>query len=50
MSFRPFPFSLHTTAVAVMTYGYMALPDVLAGNIPIQNLKGGHFQFLTIQG
>ena len=50
MSFGPFPILLHATALSVMTYGYMALPQVLAGNIPIHELKGGHFQFLTIQG
>ena len=50
MSSGPFPVLLHATALSVMTYGYMALPQVLAGNIPIHELKGGHFQFLTIQG
>ncbi|KAI1794523.1 FAR-17a/AIG1-like protein [Ganoderma leucocontextum] len=46
---RFLPFLLHTTAVAVMTYGYLHLPDVV-GNMRMQNMKGGHFQFLTIQG
>lgn len=46
---KPLPVLLHTTAVAVMTYGYLNLPDMVA-NIPMANMKGGHFQFLTIQG
>lgn len=49
MSFRPLPFLLHTTAAAVMAYGYIHLPDVVA-NMPMADMKGGHFQFLTIQG
>ncbi len=49
MSIKPFSFLLHTTAAAVMMYGYAHLPDVVA-NMPMANLKGGHFQFLTIQG
>ncbi|KAI0673054.1 FAR-17a/AIG1-like protein [Trametes maxima] len=32
-----------------MTYGYLHLPDVLA-HIRMSEMKGGHFQFLTIQG
>ncbi|TBU35807.1 FAR-17a/AIG1-like protein [Dichomitus squalens] len=44
-----FPFLLHTTAAAVMVYGYLNLPDMVA-NVPMHNMKGGHFQFLTIQG
>ena len=50
MAPSPLPLLLHTTAVGIMTYGYLALPDVLMGVIPIDTLKGGHFQFLTIQG
>ena len=46
---RFYPFLLHTTAAAVMAYGYLHLPDVVA-NVPMHNMKGGHFQFLTIQG
>ena len=49
MSFKPLPFMLHTTAAAVMAYGYLHLPDIVA-NMPMENMKGGHFQFLTIQG
>ncbi|RPD66307.1 hypothetical protein L226DRAFT_195280 [Lentinus tigrinus ALCF2SS1-7] len=49
MSVKLVPFLLHTTAAAVMTYGYIHLPDVVA-NMPMANMKGGHFQFLTIQG
>ncbi|KAI0748291.1 FAR-17a/AIG1-like protein [Daedaleopsis nitida] len=49
MSVKPFPLLLHTTAVIVMTYGYLNLPDMVA-NIPMANMRGGHFQFLTIQG
>ncbi|PIL24148.1 hypothetical protein GSI_13901 [Ganoderma sinense ZZ0214-1] len=44
-----FPFLLHTTAVAVMVYGYLHLPDVV-GTMQMDKIKGGHFQFLTIQG
>jgi hypothetical protein len=40
---------LHSTAAAVMTYAWMEL-----GNLPISDFvtkqKGGHFQYLTIQG
>ncbi|KAI0709429.1 FAR-17a/AIG1-like protein [Earliella scabrosa] len=49
MSLKPFPFLLHTTAASVMTYGYLHLPDMVA-NIPMAQMRGGHFQFLTIQG
>ncbi len=49
MSIKLFPFLLHTTAATVMMYGYAHLPDVVA-NMPMANMKGGHFQFLTIQG
>ncbi|KAI0724063.1 FAR-17a/AIG1-like protein [Cerioporus squamosus] len=49
MSVKSLPFLLHTTAAAVMAYGYIHLPDVVA-NMPMANMKGGHFQFLTIQG
>ncbi|KAI0807415.1 FAR-17a/AIG1-like protein [Fomes fomentarius] len=49
MSIQPFPFFLHTTALCVMTYGYLMLPDVVA-NKPMSEMRGGHFQFLTIQG
>ncbi|KAI0636804.1 FAR-17a/AIG1-like protein [Trametes polyzona] len=40
---------LHATAVSVMTYGYINLPDMIL-NIRMSEMKGGHFQFLTIQG
>ncbi|KAI0327178.1 hypothetical protein GY45DRAFT_1347945 [Cubamyces sp. BRFM 1775] len=40
---------LHATGAAVMTYGYLHLPDVVA-NIRMAQTRGGHFQFLTIQG
>ncbi|KAI0831481.1 FAR-17a/AIG1-like protein [Trametes gibbosa] len=40
---------LHATGVSVMTYGYLHLPDMVA-NIRMSEMKGGHFQFLTIQG
>ncbi|KAI0372825.1 hypothetical protein BV20DRAFT_1050265 [Pilatotrama ljubarskyi] len=40
---------LHAAGVAVMTYGYLHLPDMVS-NIRMAEMKGGHFQFLTIQG
>ncbi|KAI0665102.1 FAR-17a/AIG1-like protein [Cubamyces menziesii] len=40
---------LHAASAAVMTYGYLHLPDVVA-NIRMAQTRGGHFQFLTIQG
>ncbi|KAH9945955.1 FAR-17a/AIG1-like protein [Epithele typhae] len=49
MTTRPLPFFLHTTALAAMGYGYSSLPHTIAG-VPIDEMKGGHFQFLTIQG
>ena len=49
MSVQPLPFMLHTTALSVMTYCYLMLPDVVAGKL-MHEMRGGHFQFLTIQG
>ncbi|KAL1944602.1 hypothetical protein VTO73DRAFT_3032 [Trametes versicolor] len=49
MPVNPRAVLLHATGVAVMTYGYMNLPDMIA-NIRMAEMKGGHFQFLTIQG
>jgi hypothetical protein len=40
---------LHTTAVSVMTYGYISL-RTLPVDAWMRNQHGGHSQFLTIQG
>ena len=40
---------LHTAGTAVMTYAWMEL-DHLPNNAWVVKQKGGHFQFLTIQG
>lgn len=40
---------LHAAGAAVMTYAWMEL-DNLPNNAWIVKQKGGHFQFLTIQG
>ncbi|KAG1891274.1 FAR-17a/AIG1-like protein [Suillus subluteus] len=46
---RPEALFLHGVAVGVMTYGFMSLRTLpMDGWIRAQ--KGGHFQFLTIQG
>ncbi|KAG1803625.1 FAR-17a/AIG1-like protein [Suillus plorans] len=46
---RPEAFFLHGVAVGVMTYGFIGLRTLpIDGWIRAQ--KGGHFQFLTIQG
>lgn len=49
MPVNPRAVLLHATGVAVMTFGYLNLPDMIA-NIRMAEMKGGHFQFLTIQG
>ncbi|KAH8106738.1 FAR-17a/AIG1-like protein [Cristinia sonorae] len=43
------PFLLHAGAAATMAYGYMGLHTLPIHSF-IVNQKGGHFQFLTIQG
>ncbi|KAI9065112.1 hypothetical protein FKP32DRAFT_1590866 [Trametes sanguinea] len=40
---------LHGASAAIMTYGYLNLPDMIA-NIRMAEMKGGHFAFLTVQG
>jgi len=40
---------LHASAAAVMTYGYLSLKTTVLDSW-IRSQKGGHFQFLTIQG
>lgn len=40
---------LHTVATAVMTYGWLGLKD-LPNDEWVEKQKGGHFQYLTIQG
>ncbi|KAH7889316.1 FAR-17a/AIG1-like protein [Phlebopus sp. FC_14] len=42
-------FVLHTTAASIMTYGYRSL-DALPLQAWIKQQKGGHAQFLTMQG
>jgi len=49
MSFQPRAVLLHGSAAAVMAYGYNSL-HLLATDAWIRNQKGGHFQFLTVQG
>ncbi|KZT26283.1 hypothetical protein NEOLEDRAFT_1162307 [Neolentinus lepideus HHB14362 ss-1] len=49
MAFKAGPLLLHTTAAAVMAYGYSSLGS-LVQNAWIERQKGGHTQFLTIQG
>ncbi|KAG1875032.1 FAR-17a/AIG1-like protein [Suillus tomentosus] len=46
---RPEAFFLHGVAVGVMTYGFISL-RMLPMDGWIRAQKGGHFQFLTIQG
>ena len=40
---------LHTGGAAIMTYAWMQL-DHLPNNAWVSKQKGGHLQFLTIQG
>lgn len=40
---------LHTIAAGVLTYGWLELGKV-PNNAFVVKQKGGHFQFLTIQG
>ncbi|KAI8998487.1 FAR-17a/AIG1-like protein [Trametes punicea] len=40
---------LHAAAAAIMAYGYLNLPDLVV-KIHMSEMKGGHFQFLTVQG
>jgi hypothetical protein len=52
MSFQPAAVLLHTISAAIMGYGY-ELNQGSHGEVTeawIQSQKGGHFQFLTIQG
>ena len=49
MSIRPLVAFLHALAAGVMVYGYRGLSTLAIDNW-IRNQKGGHFQFLTIQG
>lgn len=46
---RPEAFFLHGVAVSVMTYGFISLRRLPMDGL-IRAQKGGHFQFLTIQG
>lgn len=48
-SYNPGPLILHAGAAATMAYGYMGL-HTLPINSFIESQRGGHFQFLTIQG
>ncbi|KII88639.1 hypothetical protein PLICRDRAFT_41839 [Plicaturopsis crispa FD-325 SS-3] len=49
MSFRPGAVLLHAAAAGIMAYGYMGL-STLPLDAHIRSQKGGHLQFLTIQG
>lgn len=49
MAFKQRSVLLHGGAAAIMAYGYNSLHD-LPMNAWIETQKGGHFQFLTIQG
>jgi len=49
MTFRPAAALLHASAAGAMAYGYRGL-ESLAINAWIKSQKGGHFQFLTLQG
>lgn len=40
---------LHSAAAGVMAYGFLSI-KTLPVNDWIETQKGGHFQFLTIQG
>ncbi|GJE95192.1 FAR-17a/AIG1-like protein [Phanerochaete sordida] len=48
-TFKPAAVVLHTAAAAIMTYAWFEL-DHLPNNAFVEKQKGGHFQFLTIQG
>jgi len=48
-SYNPGPLLLHAGAAATMAYGYLGLHTLPIHSF-IANQKGGHFQFLTIQG
>jgi len=51
MSFKPAAVLLHAASAAIMAYGYK-LNDNSFGEMGsrIRAQKGGHFQFLTMQG
>ena len=48
-TFKPGAVLLHAVAVGIMTYAWFEI-DNLPNTPWIENQKGGHFQFLTIQG
>ena len=48
-AFRPGAVLLHSIAAAIMTYAWFEL-ETLPNDSFISKQKGGHFQFLTIQG
>ena len=48
-TFKPAAVLLHSVAVAIMTYAWFEL-ETLPNDAWIAKQKGGHFQFLTIQG
>ncbi|TCD60534.1 hypothetical protein EIP91_009930 [Steccherinum ochraceum] len=48
-SYNPGPLILHAGAAATMAYGYMGLHSLPINKL-IESQRGGHFQFLTIQG
>ncbi|TFK54970.1 hypothetical protein OE88DRAFT_1653557 [Heliocybe sulcata] len=49
MSFKPAPLLLHAIAAGVMAWGYNNLGSLMQ-DAWIEKQKGGHSQFLTIQG
>lgn len=49
MSLNPGPTILHSLAASIMAWGYTQLEHTVANEWIIKQ-KGGHFQFLTIQG
>lgn len=48
-TFKPTAVVLHTAAAAIMAYAWFEL-DHLPNDGFVKKQKGGHFQFLTIQG
>ena len=49
MYIRPLIAFLHALAAGVMVYGYQGLTTLAIDNW-MRSQKGGHFQFLTVQG
>ncbi|KAH7923523.1 hypothetical protein BV22DRAFT_578216 [Leucogyrophana mollusca] len=49
MPFRPVALALHATAASIMAYGFLSLKSLPIDEW-ISSQKGGHYQYLTIQG